>query len=51
VGFYGPFKKSWKKAVAEFNIQNLGKSVTKETFAAVFRRAYDDHSVVKDWVH
>ena len=42
VGFYGPFKQSWKKAVAEFNIQNFGKSVTKETFAAVFRRAYDD---------
>ena len=38
VGFYGPLKQSWKKAVAKFSVENVGKSVTKETFAHVFVR-------------
>ena len=42
VGFYGPFKQSWKKAVAKYSVENVGKSVTKEMFARVFREAYDN---------
>ena len=42
VGFYGPFKQSWKKAVVKFSVENVGKSVTKETFAGVFREAFDN---------
>lgn len=38
VGFCGPLKHSWKKAVAKFSVENVGKSVTKETFAHVFVR-------------
>ena len=42
VGFYGPLKQSWKKAVAKFSVENVGKSVTKKIFSGIFREAYDN---------
>ena len=40
VGFYGPLKTAWKKAVAKYTLNNIGKSVTKYTFARVFKEAW-----------
>ena len=40
VGFYGPLKASWRKAVAKYALDNVGKSVTKYTFAEVFKEAW-----------
>ena len=40
VGFYGPLKTSWRKAVAKYALDNVGKSVTKYTFAEVFKEAW-----------
>ena len=44
VGFYGPLKASWKKAVAKYALDNIGQHVTKYTFAGVFREAWE-HTV------
>ena len=40
VGFYGPLKAAWRKAVAKYALDNVGKSVTKYTFAEVFKEAW-----------
>ena len=40
VGFYGPLKTAWKKAVSKYTLDNIGKSVTKYTFARVFKEAW-----------
>ena len=42
VGFYGPLKQAWKKAVVEYSSNNIGKSVTKQTFAKVFKVAWEN---------
>ena len=42
VGFYGPLKQAWKKAVVEYSSNNIGKSVTKQTFAQVFKVAWEN---------
>ena len=41
VGFYGPLKQSWRKAVTDYATENFGKSVTKQTFAGVFKQAWE----------
>jgi len=40
VGFYGPLKASWRKAVAKYALDHVGYSVTKYTFAEVFKEAW-----------
>ena len=40
VGFYGPLKASWRKAVVKYALDNVGKSVIKYTFAEVFKEAW-----------
>ena len=40
VGFYGLLKASWRKAVAKYALDKVGKSVTKYTFAEVFKEAW-----------
>ena len=40
MGFYGPLKTAWKKAVSKYTLDNIGKSVTKYTFARVFKEAW-----------
>ena len=42
VGFYGPLKQAWKKAVANYTANNFGKSETKQTFARVFKEAWQN---------
>ena len=42
VGFYGPLKQAWKKAVSEYSCNNIGKSITKQTFAEVFKVAWEN---------
>ena len=39
VGFFSPLKKNWQQAVVQFQ-QETGETVTKQTFARVFRSAY-----------
>jgi len=39
VGFYGPLKASWRKAVAKYALDNVRKSVMKYTFAEMFKEA------------
>ena len=41
VGFYGPRKQSRRKAAANYATENLGKSVTKQTFARVIKQAWE----------
>ena len=41
VGFYGPLKTNWKKAVSSFTLANVGQSVTKYQFAAIFKDAWE----------
>ena len=42
VGFYGPLKQAWKKAVANYAVDHIGKSVTKQTFARIFKEAWEN---------
>ena len=42
VGFYGPLKQAWKKAAVEYSSNNIGKSVTKQTFSRVFKGAWEN---------
>ena len=45
VGFFGSLKRSWQKAVSEYQLKNIGAAVTKDTFASVFKDAWT--SIVK----
>ena len=40
VGFYGPLKAPWRKAVAKYALDNVRKSATKYIFAEVFKEAW-----------
>lgn len=40
VGFYGPLKSAWKKAVAKYTLDHVGQYVTKYSFAEVFKEAW-----------
>ena len=40
VGFFGPLKTSWGKAIDKYKISHMGSSVTKESFAAVFNTVW-----------
>ena len=42
VGFYGPLKQAWKKAVTNYAVDHVGKSVTKQTFAQIFKEAWEN---------
>ena len=42
VGFYGPLKQAWKKAAVKYSSNNIGKSVTKQTFSRVFKGAWEN---------
>ena len=51
VGFYGPLTQAWKKAVVEYSSNNIGKSVTKQTFAKVFKVALENTVKISTIVH
>ena len=51
VGFYGPLKSAWKCPVNRFTTDNVGEIVTKENFAQIFRKAWDDCVKVPTIVH
>ena len=40
-GFFLSFKSTFSKEVAKFVMQYPGVSVTKQTFSAIFRKAYE----------
>lgn len=42
VGFFGPLKASWRRAVDTYRTTNVGMPVTKEVFARIFKQAWDD---------
>ena len=51
VGFYGPLKNAWKRAVDRFISENVEQVVNKENFASVFRQAWDDCVKVPTIIH
>ena len=51
LGFYGPLKQSWRKAVTDYATENFGKSVTKQMFAGVFKQAWEENVKVSTIVN
>ena len=45
VAFFAPLKQAWRSSVAQFQLDNDGQPVEKQSFARVFRIAY--HKAVK----
>ena len=51
MGFYAPLKQAWKKAVANYAVDHIGKSVTKQTFARIFKEAWENTGKVSTIVN
>ena len=51
VGFFSPLKANWKRAVDAYRVANIGKPVTKEVFARVFKEAWTNSVKMKTIVN
>ena len=48
VGSYAPLKQAWKKAVTNYAVDHIGKSVTKQIFAQIFKEAWENTRETKE---
>ena len=51
VGFFSPMKAAWKTEVKNWQLANLGKSLTKREFPGVFKKAWVRVAKVENAIH
>ena len=47
---FSSLKETWKQAVREFQVENIGEVVTKAKFASVFKKAYEKSANIENAV-
>ncbi|XP_053392934.1 uncharacterized protein LOC128555225 [Mercenaria mercenaria] len=51
VGFFSPMKSAWKKNLKHWQLENIGETLTKRQFPAVFKSAWETVSTLENAAH